>query len=153
MPSYDKAKMMRLLEAKRAIHLTSNDFYHRLRELREHISGKRTFMRSNANMYESRDQVESMLELPLDKARALTREQVEKFQRPTYTGSGTQHHDAPTGISYGLWGEYLQLLERQQRLEAEKERVKAARSEQFACVDPLVKAVIQWGFNSPEHEL
>ena len=45
------------------------------------------------------------------------------------------------------------LLERQQRLEAEKERVKAAQSEQFACVDPLVKAVIQWGFNSPEHEL
>ena len=54
---------MRLLEAKRAIHLTSNDFNHRLRELREHISGKRTVMRSNANMYESRDQVESMLDM------------------------------------------------------------------------------------------
>ncbi len=53
---------MRLLEAKRAIHLTSSDFYHRLRELRERVSGKRTFMRSNANIYESRDQVESMLE-------------------------------------------------------------------------------------------
>ena len=55
--------MMRLLEAKRAIHLTSNDFYHHLRELREHIGGKRTVMRSNANMYESRDQVESMLDM------------------------------------------------------------------------------------------
>ncbi|WP_326999333.1 hypothetical protein [Comamonas testosteroni] len=63
MASYDKAKMMRLLEAKRAIHLTSNDFYHHLRELREHIGGKRTVMRSNANMYESRDQVESMLDM------------------------------------------------------------------------------------------
>ncbi|MFN3733253.1 hypothetical protein [Comamonas testosteroni] len=55
--------MMRLLEAKRAIHLTSSDFYHRLRELRERVSGKRTVMRSNANMYESRDQVESMLDM------------------------------------------------------------------------------------------
>ena len=153
MPSYDKAKMLRLLEARRLISLRANDYSSRIRDLREMISAKHRHLENTGNFYECRQLVDSMLLLPAEKARALTREQVETWQRSTYTRAGTQHSNASTGISFGLWGEYVQLLERKQRLEVDMEQLSQSRNEQFACVAPLLTAVSGWGFHSPENDL
>mgnify|MGYP003604947892 CR=1 FL=1 len=153
MPSYDKAKMMRLLEARRHMFLRTNDYSSRIRDLRGMISAKQRDMENSGNYYECRAFVDSLLKLPLEQARALKREEVETCNHITHTRSGSHSSEVTTGIGFGLWGEYLQLLERRQRLELESGQLSQSHNEQFACVASLVMAVTDWGFRSPEDEL
>lgn len=153
MPSYDKAKMMRLLEARRLMFLRANDYSSRIADLRGMLSAKQRHMENSGNYYECRTFVDSLIKLPLEQARALKREEVEICNRVTHTRSGSHSSEVTTGISFGLWGEYLQLLERRQRLEMEAEQLRQSRDQQFACVAPLLAAVSGWGFHSPENDL
>lgn len=153
MPSYDKEKLMRLMQERRVGFLTSNDLLERQGEMRKEIARITQNIRNNAAHYGSKDYVDMLLDKPLNIAVALTRGEVESFQRQTNTRSETLEHTHLSGISFAMWGDLIQARSKLERLSNELSKHQALMNERYAILPKLKDAVIDWGFNNPDHEM
>lgn len=154
MPSYDKEKMLRMLEEQRRGFSVLRDLMERIRGSHEAINSKLGYMRRCADSMGSTDYFEDTLAaLSLEDAMALPREKVERFQRPNYGVHTTTYDDFASGIGFVYWQELNQERCRLKRLQAELQHSQKLHDERFACTRNLVEAVQDWGFNDPAQEL
>lgn len=136
MASYNKAKLLRLLEQRHGTHLALTDLSDRAREAREDFRHHREMnRRAGSAGATSFRKVERLLARPLVEAEAIQREEVE---------------DA--GLHYPNWARYLAAWRKMTRLE---QQIGAAKTEfdSFAVVPRLCEAVRDWGFRDPELEI
>lgn len=145
MPSYDKPKLMKLLERQHTFMLQRRDISNRHQEARTDLSRPRAALERGAHAAGAHDHIERLLNLPLAEAAKLTKEEVTSYQRP----GNAQRFTA--NISFADWGSYLGGRMRLERLAGE---VAAHESNaQFAIVPKLLEAVSGWGFHDPMREM
>lgn len=154
MPSYDKEKMLRILEEQRRGFSVSRDLMDRIRRRHEQINAKLDYLRRCAASTGATDYFEDTLALlSVENAMALPREKVESFKRANYSLQGSSYDEISSGIQFGDWQELNQERSRLQRLQSELDQANKLHQERFACVGKLVEAVEDWGFNNPSDEL
>ncbi len=153
MPSYDKEKLLRMMQERRVGFLASRDLMERQGDLRKRVDHMIRVIRDNAYSCGAVDYAESLLKKTVEEAMRLSREQVETYRAENQTRSGPVEKEYATGISYSTWGEFNQLRSRYERVSSEIERNSALMDERYAILPRLKDAVIDWGFNNPDHEL
>lgn len=153
MPSYDKEKLMRMMQEQRVGFLASSDLSERLRGLRSQSSRMEQGMRTSAQSVDATDFLEILLELPLEKAVERPLEQVETYHRLVKKAAGDVKAEFSSGINYSTWCEFNQVRLRMQRIESEQNRHNGLMNERFAILPKLKDAVVDWGFNNPDHEM
>lgn len=153
MPSYDKEKLMRMMQEQRVGFLASSDLSERLRGLRSQSSRMEQGMRTSAQSVDATDFLEILLELPLEKAVERPLEQVETYHRLVKKPAGDVKAEFSSGINYSTWCEFNQVRLRMQRIESEQNRHNGLMNERFAILPKLKDAVVDWGFNNPDHEM
>ena len=149
MASYNKGKLIALLERRRAAFSTLRDYSDRARDASGVARKRADQMMANADHYSSRNVVDKLLRLSADDAAKLTQAQVEEYE---VTG-GNVTTTRLTGIKMGSWNEYLALRAKADRLGAEEARVSEGIQQQFAVLPGLLEAVKKWGFADPEMEV
>ncbi len=153
MPSYDKEKLLLMLEEQRASMRTIRDFSERIRERRAIMQKQKQYLQSCALHAGAEEFWQYLLQLPLEQAVALPREEVESYQGAVHTLGGKLNKRYTSGISKGSWDDFNKTRLQLRRLEGEYERSQAIRDERFACMPVLLRAVDEWGFPDPEKEL
>ncbi|MEG2280218.1 MAG: hypothetical protein RSB86_11180 [Comamonas sp.] len=153
MPSYDKEKLMRMMQEQRVGFLASSDLSERLRGLRSQSSRMEQGMRTSAQSVDATDFLEILLELPLEKAVERPLEQVETYHRLVKKAAGDVKAEFSSDINYSTWCEFNQVRLRMQRIESEQNRHNGLMNERFAILPKLKDAVVDWGFNNPDHEM
>ena len=145
MPSYDKPKLMKLLERQRTFMLQRRDINKRYQEARTDLSRPRAGLERGAHAAGAHDHIERLLRLPLAEAMKLTKEDVTSYLRP----GNTQRFNA--NINFSDWSSYLGGLMRFERLAGEVATYES--NAQFAIVPKLLEAVQAWGFHDPMREM
>lgn len=136
MASYNKAKLLRLLEQRHSAHLALTDLSSRAREAREDFRHHQGInRRAGSTGSASLRKVERLLALPLVEAETIQREEVEE-----------------AGLHYPNWARYLAAWRKLIRLEQQNEAAKT-EFDDFAVVPRLCEAVRDWGFRNPELEI
>ena len=153
MPSYDKEKMLRLLEQHRRHFQVIRDLSERVQERRKDVTFKTEHMRRCAINATAEDYFERLIQLSLEDAIALPREKVEGFQREKHGLHSTTLEDCSSGISFGEWRELNHERARMARLQAEYESHSDEGNKRFACMYNLKNAIQDWGFRDPADEL
>lgn len=153
MPSYDKEKLMRMMQERRVGFLASRDLSERLRGLRAQASRMEQGMRINAQSVDAADFMEILLGLPLEEAMARPADKVETYIRLMKRVSGEMEKVFSSGINYSTWCEFNQVRMRIERIQIEQSRHDGLMSERFAILPKLKDAVVGWGFNNPDHEM
>jgi hypothetical protein len=149
MASYDKGKLIGLLERKRAAYITLRDYSTRASSAQDALNRHISHMRSNASEMTAGDAIDRLLLLPLSEAAALKRADVEEYQ--IQRGSLTDARR--TGVPFGMWEKYLSMRASAERLRADQAMVQGRIDSQFAVITHLVAAVKKWGFADPELEV
>ena len=149
MPSYDKDKLIRLLERKRAAYMTLRDFSHRALEAREALAKHQRVMLDAAAQKGGEDALRGLFRLPLAETGVVSRSQVESYE----VLRGGNKYSLTTGVSWDWWTQYLALRGKAERLASEEKKHSENVQRQFAIVQPLLEAVRDWGFNNPELEV
>lgn len=150
MPSYDKPKLLKMLEQRRAAFLGLRDLNERLRDAqaqRAHLSGaiRSAATEQGANF----DAIDRLLAMPVDAARRLSKEEVEIYE--IELGSRVQRY--LSGISFETFQRYLDAREKVERLQQQLCHAQEAIDARFAIVPRLIEAVRGWGFRDPELEI
>jgi hypothetical protein len=136
MASYDKPKLLALLERRRAHYVSARDVRARYSDATDNVNRWRNTIRAASRGLRpaAESQVEALLQMPLAAALGESRESV------------------GTLIDWTSWGELLRARARQERLGTEQERMREVGG-QFAIVPELLEAVRKWGFRDPELEV
>lgn len=145
MPSYDKPKLMKLLERRHTAMLQRRDIGNRHQEARSDLSRPRTALERSAHVTGAHDHIERLLRLPLAEAIKLTKDEVTVFSRP----GNAQRLNA--NINFEDWKSYLAGLARVERLAGEVAAQEG--NAQFAIIPKLLEAVQGWGFRDPMQEM
>lgn len=145
MPSYDKPKLMKLLEQRHAAMLLRQDISQRHQAARTDLSRPRSALEKHAQAAGAHEHIERLLALPLAEAIELTQEEVTGYQRR----GNDQRFTA--GINFADWKAYLAGRARVERLAAEV--VAQENQPRFAIIPKLLEAVQSWGFRDPVKEL
>lgn len=149
MQSYDREKMIRLLERKRADYMTLRDFSDRAREAREALIRHQNHMRHAAQAKGASNVLDGLFRVPLASVGTLARKQVEAYE----IARGETIYSYTTGVSWSEWQQYIALRTKAERLVAEEKKHQDNVHRHFAIVQPLLDAVKGWGFNNPELEV
>lgn len=150
MASYDKSKLLGMLEQRRAAHLVLRDLGERLRDAKTDQALAQSAMRSGCG--ESRrthEFLDRLLALPLEQAAGLTCDEVQGYARQV----GNAFETVSTGVNFGTWRRYLDARRKTERLAQQYGTVQADFEERFAIIAQLSDAVRAWGFRDPEMEL
>ena len=145
MPSYDKPKLMKLLERQHTFMMQRRDLSDRHRDARDDLSRPRAALERGAHAVGAHDHIERLLRLSLGEAIELTKDDVTSYQRP----GNAQRFDA--NINFENWKSYLAQRARVERLAGEV--AAQADNAQFAIVPQLLEAVQGWGFRDPMQEM
>jgi hypothetical protein len=137
MASYNKEKLLKLLERRRMGALALRDCSNRRYEAQDDANRLRTSMlvagrnlRANAGA-----ELERILGLPLDKVQSIRVDEVSALVDPVQ------------------WRQWLFARARKERLDAECETLEQQNAEAFAIIPELLLKVREWGFNDPEYEV
>jgi hypothetical protein len=150
MATYDKEKILGLLERRRAAGMNLRDLSDRAREERATISRMRQTMERNAMGRAPAAVIERLLDLPLQKALALQKDDVCGYAIERKGGGEDRHI---TGIVFETWLQYQGARQKHERLVASEATLRAEFDEQFGVVPRLLDAIREWGFNNPELEV
>ncbi len=146
MASYDKPKLLALLERKRRAYLALNDLSDRAQDARSDVSRLKIALLSTAQSFGSPAVAERLISLPLADAQALSRADVEDYA----DAKGTRR---PTGLNVQTWESYLSARTKLERRLAEAQELRASAESEFAIVPRLLDAVREWGFRDPSLEV
>lgn len=151
MPSYDKGKLLGLIEARRRAHMALTNLGERAREAKSEANRLRGLILEKAAVRaQQRGHVERLLQLSLDEASKLSTAEIEEYthrQRPDDAGIVLE-----TGIHAETYRKFVARRERAMRLQEEY----AAASREFQARFGIVPRLIDWvkerGFRDPELE-
>lgn len=146
MASYDKEKLLRLMNEREASHHALRHLGGRARDAKLRCRHLEDVLRRNAARLEV---AEKLLAMPVAEAVALEREQVEGYMERR----GDVTIKRQSRISYAAFQEYLAAREKSDRLAATYAESSQAHQERFAIVPRLRDAVMDWGFRDPELEM
>lgn len=153
MPSYDKEKLLRMMQERHIGFLAVRDLRDRQRNVRMQIESMKRRIRECAASMGANDHAEGLLHLSLADAAALTTEAVESYVQVQHRSSGVIEQKFQSGIGYAMWTEFNHLRERYERQENEVGRIQASADERYAILPGLMEAVRRWGFSDPEKEM
>lgn len=143
MPSYNREKLERLIEARRAALLRRRDVYERANDAREESNRRRERIRYAAQQVATPTEfVERLLALRDDEAMALPDDEIDTYRRP-YQGGAERGFNS--GIAVESYRRYIAARREVDRLAALLADAQAD-VEQHRIVPNLVEAVKQWGF-------
>lgn len=150
MASYDKPKLIGMLEARNAAFVQIRDISARLRDAQSNADKLKTHIRFAASQFgASGSAVERLLAMPLEDALRLTAEQIEGFE--IEERNGTRKY--LTGINVQNFAAYLNARSAVVHLQRQYDSAQADIDERFAIVPKLVEAVTSWGFKDPRKEV
>lgn len=150
MPSYDKPKLLVLMEQRRAAHLMITDLSDRWRDAKDSNASIAARIRSDGIEYRAPSEfVERLLALPLAEAAVLTADDVQGYVRQI----GNVTHRYSTGLNFQNFQRYVETREIEKRLAERLATARAEFNERFAIVPRLRSAILTWGFTDPELEL
>jgi len=150
MPSYDKAKLLRLIEARRRAHLTLSDLGDRAREAKSEANRLRSLINEKAHYQaQRRGHVERLLQIGYAEASGLTTSEIQEY---VHQVDGDTSVILETGINAETYRKYIVVRERATRLSEEH----AAEARNFHARFGIVQRLIDWvkecGFRDPEQE-
>jgi hypothetical protein len=150
MPSYNKAKLLNMLEQRHAASLSMRDLSERFRD----ASSEKEVARSKI-YEETRGRrlpdgfLARLLGLPADEALALTSEEIDTFSEVI----GGEERHFRTGIGFATYRRFINARDKAARLSDALESARTILEERFGIVPNLVDAVRSWGFADPELEI
>ena len=154
MASYDKEKLLRMMEEQRRSFSVQRDLGDRIQDCHRDITAKQAYLRRCASSSGATDYFEdTLVQLSLEDALALPQERVTTVKRAKYGLQSTTYEQHSTGISFGDWQELNHERARMERLRTEMDRYSKLHGERFACTQKLIEAVKDWGFRDPADEL
>ena len=154
MASYDKEKLLRMMEERRRSFSVQRDLSDRIQDCHRDITAKQAYLRRCASSSGATDYFEdTLVQLSLEDALALPQERVTTVKRAKYGWQSPEYEEHSTGIRFGDWQELNHERARMKRLQAESARHGKLHAERFACLRILVEAVQDWGFRDPADEL
>lgn len=148
MASYDKPKLLKMLEQRRAAHAVARDLSERLRDARGSLSHIRNVIHIDARSTPS-DVLDRLLNMPIEQARQLPKELVEKYEATV----GKHTHTYSSHISYANYMNFIEARGVVERLQQQQQAAAGEDLERFAICDSLCEAVQSWGFKDPMKEI
>lgn len=150
MPSYNKAKLLNLLEQRRAAWLTMRDLSDRFQEASSEKELARGRIHEETRGLRLLDGfLARFLSLPADEAFALSGDEVETYEAERQ-GEKVRYR---TGIGFGTYRQYINARDKAARLSESLDAARTIHEERFGIVPNLVDAVRSWGFANPELEI
>lgn len=146
MASYDKPKLLALMEQRRTANLSLTDLSGRLREANTEKNVARNKIQADTlNVRLPDGFLNRLLTLKTDEALSLTVDEVQIFTE--------QEGQYFTNINFAAYRKYILARDKAARLGAACESAQNNFSEQFSIVASLRDAVREWGFADPELEM
>lgn len=150
MASYDKNKLLWILEQRRAAHLVLRDLGERLRDAKsDQERAKSALRRGCGESRRTHEFLDHLLKLPDEQAAGLTCDEVQGYERKV----GNALETVSTGVNFHTWRSYLDARRKAERLAQQYGTAHADFGERFAIITRLRDAVRSWGFSDPEMEL
>jgi len=150
MASYDKQKLVRMLEQRRSAMVARRDISERRRDVREEASRLRSLIEYQATRFANRSgEVERLLNLPTVEAIAMDTEEIQGCDVQV----GNVRIIRETGINAQTYRRYIELRDRAKRLDDELEILSKDIQERYGIVSNLVDFVKGKGFADPELEV
>lgn len=146
MASYDKPKLLALMEQRHAAQLTLTDLSGRLREANTERDAARNKIHTDSLSSRLPDGfLNRLLALKTDEALSLAVDdvQIRKEQEAQYY----------TNINFDTYRKYILARDKAARLGESYESLQKDLSERFGIVSSLCDAVREWGFTDPELEM
>lgn len=146
MASYDKPKLLALMEQRRTAQLSLTDLSGRLREANTEREVVRNKIQTDSRSVSLPDGfLNRLLTLKTDEALSLTVDDVQIFTEREVRYC--------TNINLATYRRYILARDKAARLGEAYERAQKDFSEQFSIVASLRDAVREWGFADPELEM
>lgn len=150
MASYDKQKLLALLEQRRAAHLALTDLSDRWRDAKNSEASIAARIRTDGLEYRAPTGfVDRLLALQVNEAAVLTADDVQGYDRKI----GDVAHRYHTGVNFHAFQDYIKAKEKRDRLAERLEPARAEFNDRFAIIPRLRDAVRAWGFSDPELEV
>jgi hypothetical protein len=150
MASYDKSKLLQLLELRRAAFLQLRDANDRFSDARtERERYRNSILTDASDKRVPNDFLDRMLKLPTNDALALSADEVEIYS-VQYDNEVRRYK---TGIGLNLYRRFIAARDKAARLGELHDRAQTDIDERFGIVPRLVEAVREWGFTDPELEI
>jgi hypothetical protein len=148
--SYDKPKLIALLEARNAEFVQISDISARLRDARTALDKMKTHIRLAASQFgASAVAVDHLLGLPLAEAQRLSQEEIEGYEMEDHRGV----RKYLTGINVQNFTAYLNARAAAEHLKRQYAAAEADFDVRFGIVPRLLEAVESWGFKNPRKEI
>lgn len=150
MASYDKQKLVRMLEQRARVFGARRDVSERRRVAREEASRLRSLILHHANHRANRSgEVERLLNLPTAEVIALDTDEIQGYDVQVSNVRVVRDTD----INAQTYRRYIELRDRAKRLDDEVAILSKDIEERFGIVDNLVSFVKEKGFADPEVEV
>ncbi|MBD5805341.1 hypothetical protein AZOA_47940 [Azoarcus sp. Aa7] len=148
--SYDKPKLIGMLEARNAAFVQIRDISDRLRVARASVDKWKSHIRIAASQFgASAVGVDHLLGLPLEEALRLSQEEVESYEVEERNGV----RKYLTGVNLQNFQSYLNARSALEHLQRQYDAAQADIEARFGIVPKLVEAVERWGFKNPRTEV
>lgn len=146
MASYDKPKLLTLMEQRRTAQLSLTDLSGRLREANTERDVARNKIQTDSRSVRLPDGfLNRLLTLKTDEALSLTADEVQ-----ICTGQAARYY---TNINFATYRQYILARDKVARLGEAYESAQKDFNERFSIVTSLRDAVREWGFSDPELEM
>lgn len=146
MSSYDKPKLLALMEQRRTAQLSLTDLSGRLREANtEREIARNKIQTDSLNVRLPDGYLTRLLTLKTDEALSLSVDEVQM-----YAEQEAQHY---TNINFATYRQYILARDKAARLGEAYESAQKDFNERFGIVASLRDAVREWGFADPELEM
>lgn len=150
MASYDKQKLVRMLEQRSRASVAIRDISERRREVRSEASRLRSVILQHANHRANRSgEVERLLDLPTVEATALSTDDIQGYD--VQVGNVRVIRD--TDVNAQTYRRFIELRDRAARLDGELEILSEDFQARYGIVANLVSFVKEQGFADPEVEV
>jgi len=150
MASYNKSKLLQLLEQRRAAFLLLRDASDRFTDARTEKERYRNAMLADSrNKLVPDDFLNRLLKLPTNDALALSADEVGIY----VAMQGNEERRYRTGINLNHYRRFIAERDKAARLGELLERNQNEIDERFGIVHSLVEAVCEWGFADPTLEI
>lgn len=147
MASYDKPKLLKMIEQRQQARVALHDLHERYRDAKQVANHLRAVIESAAGHRAMRDGVvDRLMKLSTKEAARLSSAEIQEYTDTAGAVRGT-------GINVDNYRRYIAARDSSQRLASEHENGRSDFGARFACVGRLVQAVKDWGFTDPELEV
>lgn len=146
MPSYDKEKLVRMLEQRRRAQVALRDLSDRRLDAKQQTASLRAAILHDAKGWAGHEVVNRLLKLSVAEAAKLSAAEIQEQAM-------SDGRIWKTGINVDNYRRFIALRDRAQRLDRECDNETRDFQARFGIVRQLIEAVQGWGFVNPEMEV